>query len=220
MQVPRQPNNKNDFFNTEDFLNHDKDRFLWLGNYEQLKVLINCIPFCQSSRELINLIFYQNNDFIFETNETLVLFENLKKMDYNQLVISVIFNYLQINYKRKNMSLDYAECMSIIPILVKNETSNSVLALLNELHVMGFLIKTKTRSQFKTAVLLFFNSKPKSAFSDASYDFQGITNLLTFFKVDKSLIKSLIEKSLCQQNFNDLTQFLMTYHFRDSIHSA
>ncbi len=222
MQVQRQPNNKNDFFNTEGFLNNDKDRFLWLGNYEQLKILINCIPFCQSSGELINFISFSNNDFIFETNETIVLFENLKKIDYNQLVISVIFNYLQINYKQKNMSLDYAEWVDIIPILVKTETSNSVLTLLNELHVMEFLIKTKTKSQFKIAVLLFFNTffNTKPAFSSYSYDFQGITNLLTFLKVDKSLIKTLIEKSLCQQNFNDLTQFLMKYNFDDSIHSA
>ncbi len=224
MELQKDKNKQNDFFNTESFLNNDKDRFLWVGNYEQLKILINCIPFCQSSRELIDFISFSNNDFIFETKETLILFENLKQIDYNQLVISVVFNYLQISYKQKNMSLDYAEWVDIIPILVKTETSNSVLTLLNELDVMEFLIKTK--SQFKIAVLLFFNTffntnfNTKPAFSSYSYDFQGITNLLTFLKVDKSLITSLIEKSLCQQNFNDLTQFLMKYDFDDSIHSA
>ncbi len=219
MQVQKQPNNKNDFFNTEDFINNDKDRFLWVGNSQPLKVLINGIPFCQSSPELIDFISFSNNNFIFETDETLILFENLKQIDYNQLVISVVFNYLQINYKQKNMSLDYAEWVGIVPILVKTETTNSVLTLLNELDVMEFLIKTKTKSQFKIAVLLFFNTffntnfNTKPAFSSYSYDFQGITNLLTFLKVDKSLIETLIEKSLSQQNFKDLTQFLDTYEY-------
>jgi len=218
MEFQKQTDKKNDFFSKERFLKKDKDRFLWLGSYEQLQVLINGIPFCQSSCELIDLIFFSNNDFIFETNDTLVLFEKMKKIDYNQLVISVIFNYLQISYKQKNMSLDYAEWAKIIPIFVKPETSNSVLSLMNELNVIEFLIKTKTKSQFKIAVLLYFNTI--SASNSSYWDLQGITNLLIFLKVDKSLTKSLIEKSSYQKNFNDLTQFLMTYNFDDPITSA
>ncbi len=45
------------------------------------------------------------------------------------------------------MSLGYAECATIIPIFVKPETNNSVLSLMNELNVIEFLIKTKTKSQ-------------------------------------------------------------------------
>ncbi len=215
MELQKATDKKKNFFNQELFLKKDKNRFLWLGNSEQLNVLINGIPFCQSSNELIDLIFFSNNNFISETNDTFILFEKLKKIDYNQLVISLIFNYLQINYKQKNMSLGYEEWVNIIPIFVKPKISNSVLSLMNELNVIEFLIKTKTKSQFKIAVLLYFNTI--SSFNSSYCDLKGIINLLNFLKVEKSLTKSLIEN---QKNFDDLTEFLMAYNFDDPLTSA
>ena len=143
------------------------------------------------------------------------MFERLKKIDYNQLIISAVFNYLEINYKQKNMSLSYAHWLKIVPIFVKPKISNSVLHLMNELNIREFLIKTKTKSQFKKAVLLYFHTIKTS--NNSFCNLEGINNLLNFLKVDKSLTKSLIDN---RKNFDDLAAFLMTYNFNDCKTSA
>lgn len=60
-----------DFFNNNRFLKLDKNYFLWLNNSKQNTVVINLIPFCHSSSELIDFIAYSNNDFRFENTETI-----------------------------------------------------------------------------------------------------------------------------------------------------
>jgi hypothetical protein len=50
--------------------------------------------------------------------------------------------------------LTYGEWEKVVPILIKAEQSEFVLHLLTELNAFGFLIKTKTISEFITGALL------------------------------------------------------------------
>lgn len=215
MELQKDKNKQNEFFNKDNSLKNDKERFLWFGNLQDLDVLINCIPFCDSSFELIDLIFFSNKNLIFENEQTFILLEKMKKLNYTPLVISVIFNFLQINYKKKNMSLNYGERVKIVPILVKPKLSNSVLNLMSELNVLDFLIKTKTKSQFHIAVLLYFNTI--YSFNTPYCDLEGICNLLNFLKVDKYLIRSLTDN---QKDFDDLKKFLTSYNFENPVTSS
>ena len=54
---------KHDFFSIENFLKLNNKIFVWLENCELLVILLNIIPFCNSSKEAINFVFFHNTDY-------------------------------------------------------------------------------------------------------------------------------------------------------------
>lgn len=56
------------------------------------------------------------------------------------------------------MFLNYAQWEKIVPILIKPEVTDPVLAFLIEMQIPNLLIKTKTEGEFIKAIRLYFNS--------------------------------------------------------------
>lgn len=178
-----------DFLSKDRFLDLDKNNFLWPGNEDQLLAVIKALPFFDSSEKVVGFISFCNNDFIFADQETLRFFENLKKINYNKLTVSVLFSYLKIKYKKNNGSLEYPEWSYVVSILLNPEISDIVLDFLLEMDIPVFLEITKTESEFMKAVclhFLFINSPVTY-----SSDLREFYNLLRFLKVEESLINSL-----------------------------
>lgn len=50
MKHKNEKNKENGFFNTNAFLKLNQENFLWEGDFEQLLVILNAIPFCDNTR--------------------------------------------------------------------------------------------------------------------------------------------------------------------------
>ncbi len=170
-----------DFLSKDHFLDLDKNNFLWPGNEDQLLAVIKALPFFDSSEKVVSFISFCNNDFILADQETLRFFENLKKINYNKLTVSVLFSYLKIKYKKNNGALEYPEWSYVVSILLNPEISDIVLDFLLEMEIPVFLEITETESEFMKAVclhFLFINSPV-----NYSSDLHEFYNLLRFLKV-------------------------------------
>lgn len=93
-----------------------------------------------------------------ENNQIDCFFARLKDCNSNQFIISIIFHYLKIEYQKKKVFLNYAQWEKIVPILIKPEVTDPVLAFLIEMQIPNLLIKTKTEGEFIKAIRLYFNS--------------------------------------------------------------
>ena len=96
-------------------------------------------------------------------------------------------------YVQRKGTLTYGEWEKVVPILIKAEQSDFVLHLLTELNAFGFLIKTKTISEFITGALLHLDYTTVSEYS--SLGLKGFENLLRFLQVEESVINSLLKKT-------------------------
>ena len=139
-------NDKNYFFNTYTFLQLNDKNFVWLEILDFLVIMLTVIPFCISSKQVINYLFFKYTDFLLEDQGMSNLFKKLKYYEIQPFVISIIFSFLKITYIEKEGVLKYYDWAKIVPILVKPDQTFSVLNFFIKLNVFGFLIKTKKGS--------------------------------------------------------------------------
>ena len=217
MEYKNKKNKESDFFNTNAFLKLNKENFLWEGDFQQLVVILNAIPFCDNTHELMSLIlFWDSNlpDFEMmsdklEKNQIETFFARLINCSYDPFVISIIFNYLKFEYQQKNMFLNYGQWEKIVPILIKPKVTDAVFAFLIEMQIPDLLIKTKSEEEFLTAIRLSFNSTIFYQYD--SWNLKGVENFLKFLKIEKKVRVTLIEKTFTQKIFEDIIRFLNTY---------
>ena len=206
----KQQNNKYDFFDDSRFLELNQEYFLWNGTFDFSEKILDALPFCESTSFLIDFIFFSNYSFIIEDESNVLFLNHLKKYNYDNLVVSVIYYYLKTIYREKK-SLIYSEWEKVISGLLQPNSTNSVFFFLEKFNIMNFLLETKTENEFLTGSLLYFQITAMSV--EKSSDLKEIKNLLKFLKVDQSVIDSLVEKTSNQENFEDLTDFLGKYQF-------
>ena len=139
-------NDKNNFFNTYTFLQLNDKNFVWLEILDFLVIMLTVIPFCISSKQVINYLFFKYTDFLLEDQGMSNIFKKLKYYEIQPFVISIIFYFLKITYIEKEGVLKYYDWAKIVPILVKPDQTFSVLNFFIKLNVFGFLIKTKKGS--------------------------------------------------------------------------
>lgn len=140
---------KHDFFSIENFIKLNDKIFLWLENCELLVILLNIKPFCNSSKEAINFVFFHNTDYFLQNKETNNLFKKLKEYPFEPFVISIIFSYLKTKYVQRKGVLTYYEWAKIVPILVNSKQSFIVLKFLIKLSILDYLTKTKSMHAWK-----------------------------------------------------------------------
>lgn len=56
----------NNFLNTEKFLRSNNKNFVFSKNYNLVVIFLNVIPFCNSSKEVIDFIFFNNTSVLLE----------------------------------------------------------------------------------------------------------------------------------------------------------
>lgn len=171
--------------------------------------MLTVIPFCNSSEQVINYLFFKYPGFLLEDKGMSNLFKKLKYYEFQPFVLSIIFSFLKITYIEKEGVLRYYDWAKIVPILVKPDQTFSVLNFFIKLNVFGFLIKTKSMREFIIGVRLHL-----SCFNipdDFSWNLIGFDNLLQFLKVDKSTRNFLIKKTHHQKNFEELKKFFNSF---------
>lgn len=173
--------------------------------------VIKTLPLFDSSEKLVSFICFSNNNFLLADEATLRFFEDLKKMNYDNLAVSALFSYLKIKYQENNWSLKYSEWAYVVPILLNPKISDIVFDFLIEMSIPEFLKITETEIEFMKAVCLHFH------FIKIPYNFswelRGFYNLFTFLKVEKSIINPLLEKTINQKSFDELRLFVKEYKF-------
>lgn len=199
-----------EFLNQDQFLDLNQNNFLWEGDENQLLAVIKSLPFCNSSKELVDYITFWNTEFLLENKNNFSFFEKLTKTEYNSLAVSAVFCYLKIKYQQQKKSLNYTAWIEIIPIIVNPKVTDSLLDFLIKMEISYFLKITESQNEFMKAVSLYchFIVVPY----DSSWDLRGFSNLLTFLKIEKNTKKSLIIKTLEERNFNTLYNFVSNYY--------
>lgn len=208
-----QKNDKNDFFDDSKFLQLNQGYFLWNGTFDFSEIVLNALPFCESTSFLVTFIFSSNYNLIIEEETSILLLKDLQRYNYNNLAVSVIYYYIK-TISREKKFLAYHEWEKVISGLLQPNITDSVLFFLEKFNIINFLLETETENQFIAGALSYFQIIAISAKS--SSDLKEIKNLLKFLKVDQSLIESLVKKTYTQANFKDLTDFLIKYRFNDS----
>ena len=145
MSFQNKINKKNEFLeflNKDHFLGLDQGNFLWHGNENQLLAVIKTLPFCDSSEGVVSFISFWNDNFLLADEKTLRFFENLKKINSNNLIVSALFSYLKLKYqqnKQNNRPLEYSEWAYVVSILLNPKISDVVLDFLLEMKIPEFL---------------------------------------------------------------------------------
>ena len=206
----KQQNNKDDFFYDSRFLQLNEGYFLWNGTFDFSEIILNALPFCESTSFLIDFIFFSNYNLIIEEKTSILFLKHLKEYNYNNLAVSIIYYYLKTIYREKKF-LTYNEWEKVLSGLFQPNLTDSVLFFLEKFNIINFLLETETENQFIAGAVSYFKIIAISA--KKSSDLKEIKNLLKFLKVDQSLIESLVKKTSTQANFKDLTDFLITYRF-------
>ena len=96
----RRLNNKNDFFDDSKFLQLHKGFFLWPETFEFSEKILNALPFCNSTIELLNRIVFSNSMSISKDSNVILFLRSLEQHEYSDLATSVIFYYLKSQYKK------------------------------------------------------------------------------------------------------------------------
>lgn len=198
-----------DFFSYSYFIKKNNDQHVWPGNFNLSEVIIESIPVCTSTTEIISFICYTNKRFLLENEEVLLLLKKLETWNYDKLAISVLFFYLKTQYDFKKKPLGLCDWLVIIPVIIQPDISNSVFVFLNKMELAELLIKTNTESQFLKALIFHLQDRFSSA--QGISNLLGITNILKFLKVEQILIDSLIEKTYKEKTFHNIVNFLKTY---------
>jgi len=213
MNFQNKINEKNEFFeflSKDRFLGLDKNNFLWPGNEDKLLAVIKTLPISDSSESLVSFISFWNSDFHLADEETLRFFEDLKKINYNNLTTSALFSYLKIKYHQNNNFLNYYDWKYVVSILVNPKISTIVLDFLIKMNIPYFLKITQTEDDFMQAVRLHFYFI--NSLNNYSWDLRGFYNLLKFLKIEKSIINSLLEETMNQKSFKEIQAFVSKYN--------
>ena len=136
--------NKSTYFNNSCFLKSSKESFLWPGTDTLAEAVLTAIPYCKSSSCVINVICHRNRNFLSENGTALLFLKKLEERSYEELTRSVLFYFLQKEYKEKNESLDYIDWLRVVQLLLQPAVTDSVLLFMEQQNLAEFLRETKT----------------------------------------------------------------------------
>ncbi len=79
----------------------DPNSFLWSGGTDLSRIILNVMPLCHTTSELVSLISFANELELSENDELLLFFEKLKTYNYADLAVSIFFILYKPIIKKK-----------------------------------------------------------------------------------------------------------------------